>query len=154
MSEFATRYLFADQRGDASLDTLRVHLKQLSFYNEFNLSQKVGGRDGDLGVQEMKYEIHCCGGEGGRTTGSVSIYSLIDDGANGYAHLMSVVVVVPEGERKQDLLHLLDTLGFVSNHRSFKERRSGWKKFRSYIDEPIHIPWAMREFEYRQAAAA
>ena len=120
-------------------------------YLEFSIFKKSGGRNGDLGHQLMEYELYLSGEANGMIRGCIALYAVTDDGANGYARMISVIVSLPEDEKAtSEIATYLTSLDFVGRYSSFRERPYGTKSMRSYLDEIPGFPLVFDAFKYER----
>lgn len=128
--------------------TVHEFLEKQGLYRERALFQKSGGRDGDLGEETMNYDFYAVGSCNGRTRGGVALYVVEDDGANGYALMLSVIVSLPNDEKVAgELATFLENHEFVSRYSSFRERPYSHKSYRAFLDEFPQIPVLLDAFK-------
>ena len=151
MNTTSKHYLIVGRDGKNILTEVREFLSK-RLYREFAMYLKTGGRDGDLGHEVMEHDVYRSGNCGGYTTGNAHLYCVIDDGANGYAMCLSLLVTLSEGSAdKEDIQSFLQERGFVHSYMSFKERPYSFKHYRSYIDEAQHLD--TRAYKYHAPSA-
>lgn len=157
MTTSVKRYFRTGREGTDLLAAIRRFLQEeLNLYRECAVYQKSGGRSGDLGEEVMEYEewmqesgLGLGGSFGG---GGVVLYSVVDHTANGYAHLFSVIIALPEkGALTDRLLAFLDEHDFVAKYRSFADRPLWSHHYCGYLDEWLSLPNLHGAFKYREA---
>lgn len=146
------QYLIAGREGKELLQKLREFLSEkLHLYREFSIFKKTGGRSGDLDREIMEYEVYVHGHEGGTAIGEVEVYSVVDDGCNGYALLLTVLSnLSKDSDESVQLQAFLADADFVSKYSSFKERPMSYKSFRSFLDTTPRLNLDEFDFEHEK----
>lgn len=150
MATIDKRFRILGREDTEALLALRHFLaKELHLYCERVISQKSGGRSGDLGVEEMEYEMYAFGSENSWTEGTVHVYTVLDNTTNGYARHISVLASLPDGSTvREKLLTFLESAQFASNYSSFKDRVFGSHSFRGYLDELPDLAQLQQAFKH------
>lgn len=153
MATSVKRYFRTGREGTSLLAAMREFLSQeLRLYRECAIFQKSGGRSGDLHEEIMEYDEWIHGSENGYTRGGVVLYSVVDHSVNGYAHLFSLIIGLPEGRDIADrLLAFLDQHDFVAKYRSFADRPLGCHHYVGYLDEWPSLPNLHGTFRHKPA---
>ena len=109
-----------------------------SLYPEFSSSQKVGGRDGDLGVESVDYTLFfggwCNGANDGR---SAAIYHVTVDNTNGQCDFLSVILQPRYDRGFKDFLDVFFKIrDFAPRHVYLPSETTvaGFRTFTSWID--------------------
>lgn len=133
MSQKETRYyLRVGEEKKGFADKVRNLMKEFFRLTstEFHVS---GGGDGDLHEETAEWNLFHAGYDE-----RVELYTLCDNGANGYAECLSVICHLPDGDQSDGIQVLLAFLGehdFVGKNTSFEKRPGGYKTYASYLDK-------------------